>query len=205
MIDSCRIIPVKMTLMMATQKQKSNQIIILDKEERISLKSKQEILLLLKELAEREETTVKLILDRLYDLGALNIINNKLRSRALKVVVRRLAKLSKPTFRVIGFYWFKRNCPRLITNWLVTQVAFERAEGTIKDIVEVSDNSLEVAALADLKVRQLRSRVRLLTNILVIVIALSAVSFAWLLYSLKEVKPASIERAAALSNNCLDK
>lgn len=191
--------------MMATPKQKSNQIIILDKEERISLKSKQEILLLLKELAEREETTVKLILDRLYDLGALNIINNKLRSRALKAVVRRLAKLSKPAFRVIGFYWFKRNCPQLITNWLVTQVAFETAEGTIKDIVEVSDNSLEVAALADLKVRQLRSRVRLLTNILVIVIALSAGSFAWLLYSLKEVQPASVERSVSLSNNCLDK
>lgn len=190
--------------MMATQKQKSNQIIILDKEERISLKSKQEILLLLKELAEREETTVKLILDRLYDLGALNIINNKLRSRALKAVVRRLAKLSKPAFRVIGFYWFKRNCPQLITNWLVTQVAFETAEGTIKDIVEVSDNSLEVAALADLKVRQLRSKVRLLTNVLVIVIAISAGSFAWLLYSLK-VQPTSVERSASLSNNCLDK
>lgn len=189
---------------MATPTQKSSQIIVLTKEDQITLKSKREVLLLLKSLAEREETTVKLILDRLYDLGALNIINNKLRSHSLKALVRRLAKLSKPAFRVIGFYWFKRNCPQLITDWLLTQVAFDKTEGTVKDVIEISNNSLEVAALADLKVRQLSYKVRLLTNILLLVIAISAGSFAWLFYSLK-VKPTSIDRSLELSHTSFDK
>lgn len=190
--------------MMKTPKQKSNQIIVLTQEERISLNSKREVLLLLKNLAEREETTVKLILDRLYDLGALNIINNKLRSGTFKAAVRRLAKLSKPAFRVIGFYWFKRNCPQLITDWLVDQVAFETVESNTKQVIAVPNNNLEVAALADLKVKKLRSQVRLLTNLLIVIITIGGGSFAWLFYSYK-VQPAPINQSPELSNTYIEK
>ena len=186
-------------MVMATSTQNSNQIIVLTKEERISLKSQQEVLLLLQHLAEREETTVKLILDRLYDLGVLNIVKNKLRSRTLKEVVRGLAKLSKPAFGIVGVYWFKQNCPQLIADWLVEQVAFGNTDKKTTETLEASANNLKSSELNNQEVKQLRSQVRLLTSILIIVVTVFSGSFAWLFYSLK-VQPSSIWQPAKISN-----
>ena len=186
-------------MVMATSTQNSNQIIVLTKEERISLKSQQEVLLLLQHLAEREENTVKLILDRLYDLGVLNIVKNKLRSRTLKEVVRGLAKLSKPAFGIVGVYWFKQNCPQLIADWLVEQVAFVNTDKKTTETLEASANNLKSSELNNQEVKQLRSQVRLLTSILIIVVTFFSGSFAWLFYSLK-VQPSSIWQPAEISN-----
>ena len=186
---------------MATPTQKSNQIVVLTKEERIALESQHEVLLLLTSLAEREETTVKLILARLYDLGALNIISKKLRSRTLKKIVGGLAKLTKPAFKVVGFYWFKRNCPQLITNWLVDRVAFETVTANPAEVVPVP-NSLE-SPENSLEIIKLRSKVRLLTRLLAVVITVFGVSFAWLFYSLK-IQPSSSLQPSEYSTNCLE-
>ena len=59
---------------MATSKDKTNSIIVLTQEERLTLEQQHDILLLLEQLAKNETTTIKLILDRLYDLGTANII-----------------------------------------------------------------------------------------------------------------------------------
>ena len=100
--------------------------IILEKteQERISIEKMQDVLLLLDGLTQREEATVTKILDCLYDVGSLNLINNKFRSRSLKGMMKVMAKLSKPAFRIVALRWFKKNCPKLITDWLYDQVSF---------------------------------------------------------------------------------
>ncbi|MEG3438372.1 hypothetical protein V0288_14675 [Pannus brasiliensis CCIBt3594] len=82
------------------------------------------ILLLLQNLFEREEATAKLILDSLYDIGSVNLINSKVPTRPLKSLSKAIARSSKPVFRVFALRWFKKNCPRLITDWLYSLVRF---------------------------------------------------------------------------------
>ncbi|MGB7441943.1 MAG: hypothetical protein WA919_12800 [Coleofasciculaceae cyanobacterium] len=93
-------------------------------EEPMQQQSMQDILLLLEKLLEREETTVKIILDCLYDVGSVNLINKKFRSRSLKGIMRSIAIMSKPVFKIFALRWLKKNCPRLITQWLRRQVTF---------------------------------------------------------------------------------
>ena len=186
-------------MVMAKPNQESNQIIVLTKEERIALKSQQEVLLLLQQLAVREEITVKLILNRLYDLGVLNIIRNKLHAPILKGLVRGLAKVSKPAAGFAGVYWFQQNCPQLLTDWLVDQVAFGHPEAKTTEILEASSNDLPSSESHNLEVKQLRSKVRLLTSILIIAIAFFGSSFAWLFYSFKS-QPSSLWQPAEISD-----
>ena len=164
---------------------KSSQIIVLTKQEQFFLERKQDVLLLLEHLAESEEVTVKLVLDRLYEIGANNLINQKVPAPLLKRVLRGATKVSKPAFRIIAFYWFKKNCPRLLTDWLLEQVAFSATETTNKEVVEVSPNSLQGTESEQVQIKQLQSKVRLLTNLLIIAIAVGGSSFTWLFYSMK--------------------
>ncbi|ACK68997.1 conserved hypothetical protein [Gloeothece citriformis PCC 7424] len=83
-----------------------------------------DVLLLLSNLVEREEATVKLILDCLYDVGSVNLIDKKFRKRPVNSLLKSIARLSKPAFKVVAFYWFKKNCPQLITDWLYKKVKF---------------------------------------------------------------------------------
>jgi hypothetical protein len=93
-------------------------------EDRLKQERMKDVLLLLEQLVEREEATVKRILDCLYDVGSLNLINKKFRARPLNRLMKTIAKLTRPTFRLVALYWFKRNCPKLITDWLATKVQF---------------------------------------------------------------------------------
>lgn len=93
-------------------------------EERMKQERMKDILLLLEQLFEREEATVKRILDCLYDVGSVNLINKKFQTRPLNRIMKLIAKLTRPTFRVVALYWFKRNCPQLITKWLSIKVRF---------------------------------------------------------------------------------
>ena len=172
-------------MVMTKSAPKSSQIIVLTKQEQFFLERKQDVLLLLEHLAESEEVTVKLVLDRLYEIGANNLINQKVPSTLLKRVLRGATKVSKPAFRIIAFYWFKKNCPRLLTDWLLEQVAFSATETTNKEVVEVSPTSLQGTESERVQIKQLQSKVRLLTSLLIIAIAVGGSSFTWLLYSMK--------------------
>ena len=172
-------------MVMTKSAPKSSQIIVLTKQEQFFLERKQDVLLLLEHLAESEEVTVKLVLDRLYEIGANNLINQKVPAPLLKRVLRGATKVSKPAFRIIAFYWFKKNCPRLLTDWLLEQVAFSATETTNKEVVEVSPNSLQGTESEQVQIKQLQSKVRLLTNLLIIAIAVGGSSFTWLIYSMK--------------------
>lgn len=83
-----------------------------------------DILLLLENLFEREEATAKLILDFLYDVGSVNLINSKIPASSFRGILKWIARMAKPIFLVAALYWFKKNCPRLITDWLHSLVKF---------------------------------------------------------------------------------
>jgi hypothetical protein len=132
--------------------------------------------LLLQNLVNSEEATVKLVLDCLYDVGAVNLIDQKFHPRFLNKTMKLIARMSKPVFRVFAWHWFKKNSPQLIANWLQTQVAFVAPVAKPKKVVvEVPQvepyYSLETDNL-NREVKYLRHQVRWLTAITVV--ALSA-------------------------------
>jgi hypothetical protein len=83
-----------------------------------------DVLILLESLTMREEATIKLIIDCLYDVGSVNLIDRQIRWRSLNFLAKLIAKSSKPVFRIFAWRWFKQNCPELITDWLHSQVKF---------------------------------------------------------------------------------
>ncbi|BAZ80443.1 MAG: hypothetical protein VKL60_04435 [Sphaerospermopsis sp.] len=149
----------------------------------------QDVLLLLENMVYREEATVKLILNCLYDAGSTNLINQKFQSRTLNRTLKWISKMSKPAFRMIAWQWFKKNCPKLITDWLRSQIQFKKVETPKVEIV-VEDqrtklNSLDQAQNQMYEVKQLRSQVKLLTGVLVVVVTVLTGSFVWAGYLLE--------------------
>ncbi len=96
----------------------------LSEAQKLEIEQKKNVMLLVENLMEREEATFKMIIDCLYDVGSLNLINQKVAVRPLNRVMRLIARLSKPSFRAIAFYWVKKNTPELITDWLLGKVRF---------------------------------------------------------------------------------
>lgn len=149
----------------------------------------QDVLLLLENMVYREEATVKLILNCLYDVASTNLINQKFQSRTLNRTLKWISKMSKPAFRMIAWQWFKKNCPKLITDWLRSQIQFKKVETPKVEIV-VEDqrtklNSLDQAQNQMYEVKQLRSQVKLLTGVLVVVVTVLTGSFVWAGYLLE--------------------
>ncbi len=166
-----------------------------------ALKKKEEqkmhdVLLLLENLSCREEASIKLIIDCLYDIGYVNLINQKFRSRTLNGSLRLIARASKPAFKVIAWKWYKSNCPKLIANWLRTQVAFEPVT-TVKQAAEIEaglkpepskhsySNSLVQLQSQNSEVKYLRSQVRMLASIVAGLIVVFGGSAVWFGYSLE--------------------
>ncbi|MBR8828370.1 MAG: hypothetical protein DSM107014_10815 [Gomphosphaeria aponina SAG 52.96 = DSM 107014] len=96
----------------------------IEQDERMEQERMHDVLLMLQHLVEREDATVKIILDCLYDVGSVNLINDKFRSPSLNGIMKSIAKMSKPVFRMVALRWFKKNCPQLIADWLHSKVSF---------------------------------------------------------------------------------
>ena len=92
----------------------------LKKQERI-----RDVLLLLQQLVEREEVTLRLIIDCLYDVGSINLANQKVSNKSLNRIMKAIASMLKPAFRVVALIWVKKNLPTLVTNWLEGKVSFK--------------------------------------------------------------------------------
>ena len=105
-----------------------------------------DVLLLLENLLKREEATARVILECLYDVGSINLINRKVRFLPMNRLVKWIARLSKPAFRMIAMRWMRRNCPRLITNWLHSQVKFEPRKALKTVIIAPPPPSAELAS-----------------------------------------------------------
>jgi hypothetical protein len=105
--------------------------------------------LLLTNLAEREKATVRAILDGLYEVGSMHMINHKVSVKVLRGPLKGIASFSKPVFQLFAWRWFKRNCPELITNWLYRQVRFDE-KALLIEAADHEATSIEVESLREL-------------------------------------------------------
>ncbi|MGA1622049.1 MAG: hypothetical protein ACO36E_04885 [Synechocystis sp.] len=94
-------------------------------EQKLKTERLHDVELLLQDMFIREETTVKLIFDSLYDVGAINIINKKVAFPPLNRFLKTVVKFPKPIAKVFLFRWFVANCPKLLTDWLHSKVRFK--------------------------------------------------------------------------------
>ena len=94
------------------------------KEDIMAQEKRRDIQLLLENLFKREETTVKMVLACLYDVGSINLINKKISNRSFNGLMKYIATLSKSLFLIIAIRWFHKNVPTLLTDWLLEQVDF---------------------------------------------------------------------------------
>jgi hypothetical protein len=156
-----------------------------------------DVLLMLQHLSRNEEVTIKIIIDCLYDIGSINLINQKLPQPPVNTIVKQVARLSKPLFRIVAFRWFKKNGPLLITRWLRKKVSFQQpvanqiaqtakqVEATLtgKDIELYSQSKID---LLSGEVQRLRSQVRLISGISIgAIVALGGV-IMWMNYGQAE-------------------
>ncbi len=148
----------------------------------------QDVRLLLDHLSRSQETTIKLIIDCLYDVGAVNLINQKIQPTPLNRLGKSVASISKPAFRLIAYQWFKKNCPELITNWLHKKVSFGAKPTTLDNlnvqVVEVLPPPApsQPPLIVSQEMKRLRAQVRILAGMLVGAIALLGGATLWLVY-----------------------
>ena len=147
-----------------------------------------DVLLMLEGLVNREETTAKIILDCLYDVGSVHLINQKTPCRHLTGMMKLIARLSKPAFRFFALRWFKRTCPRLITDWLHSQVMFQKlsnqsSPSAVQDVTPRPSTALaKKVDNRSQEIQRLRLQVRWLTGALIgAIAALGGVTTLWLL------------------------
>ncbi len=189
---------------MQTQMQESDDLIQAPVQKKKQEEKMREVLLLLESLSYREEISIKLIIDCLYDMGSVNLINQKFRSRTLNGSLKLIARVSKPAFRIIAWRWYKNNCPQLIARWLYEKVAFEAP-------VEVQqETKLEAQSVGEIQpartdsplqlekqireVKYLRSQIKILASILVGFIVIFGGSVVWFGYSLERYNLKTIKQ-----------
>ncbi|ASC72846.1 hypothetical protein XM38_038060 [Halomicronema hongdechloris C2206] len=145
------------------------------KEAQIEADRMHDVLLLLDHLAMREEATIKIILDCLYDIGSIYLINQRTKVRPLKGLLNGIARLSKPAFRFFALRWFQSTCPQLIANWLHAQVKFgtpSQDDTNTIEIVHVQDTLPERVQQQATEIKTLRTRIKWLTGALISIAAL---------------------------------
>lgn len=153
-----------------------------------------DVMLLLENLVEREEATVKLILNCLYDAGATNLINQKFPSRPVNKSLKWVSRLSKPAFKMIAWQWFRMNCPQLITDWLRTKIEFKTVETPVNtaqvqvvvDNPQLNSHRINQAEYQIYEVKQLRGQIKMLTGVLFSVVIVLTGGFLWAGYMLEK-------------------
>lgn len=159
-----------------------------------------ELLVLVKTLIYEEESTIKLIIECLYDMGSTNLVNQKVQLTTFNRSLKFITKLSKPIFKIVAWHWFKNNCPTLITGWLHSKVEFPRVEPQKIEAVLESENKDIDSSLKLLEgnqideVKHLHFQVKLLTGILLAVLTMFSGSFIWVNYSLQQSHLQTVEK-----------
>lgn len=107
-----------------------------------------DVTLLLQQMVEREEVTLKLIVDCLIDVGSINYANHRLHNPPLNKIMKVLVGYIKPVARMAAIFWLKRNLPTLLTAWLEGKVSFEpvpinKEEAVTGDIETVPMDEVE--------------------------------------------------------------
>ncbi len=104
----------------------ASNVAITIREKQLEDEQMKDVELLLESMFKREEATLQLILDRLYDIGSNNLINCRVKPRRLNRLMKWIARLTKPAFHYFAVRWSQKNCPKLITDWLYSQVQFSQ-------------------------------------------------------------------------------
>ena len=137
-------------------------------EQRLEAERMQEVMFLLKNLLDREQTTVKAIVACLLDIGAIHFINDRVRFRSLRPLARPLAKLSKPALIFFANRWVQQKCPQMIASFLGRRVLLKvKRSQPIQISQPVTPAVLEPTVIYQHEIRRLRSRVQLTTGALV--------------------------------------
>lgn len=128
---------------MLTYQEKSLKTKSIAAEEKKKQERMRDVTLLLQQLVEREETSLKLIIDCLIDVGSINYANHKLHNPSLNKMMKVLVGYIKPVARMMALRWLKKNLPDLLTTWLENKVSFESApinteEAVIEDLATIS-------------------------------------------------------------------
>jgi hypothetical protein len=151
-----------------------------------------QVRLLLKTLISQEEITIKEIIDCLYDVGSVNLVNQRFKFGTLNKTLKFITKMSKPAFKMLAWDWFKKNCPDLITKWLQGKVAFMRVEET-QIAVMIENEDLSLVSVPQLpeenqidQIKRLHLQVKMLTGILIITVTLFSGTLIWLSNSLDQ-------------------
>ena len=149
-------------------------------QERIEEERMHDVLLLMTHLLKSEEVTVKLMLNCLYDVGSVNLINKKLRSRPLNFIALGIARMSKPVFSIVALRWVQKNAPRLATDWFYSKVSFPNLEDQQPDAIAiVSKVQLDSLDTSREEIKRLRSEVRYLAGISAGALAALASTVIW--------------------------
>ena len=138
-----------------------------------------DVQLLLDNLFRREEATVLMVLDCLYEVGTHHFVSQKVRARMGRKALQSAARPIKPVFKAIALRWFKCNAPQLLADWLYDQVRFEsdasepeQADTTVATTLLLDDGlQLELAQLNNQAVKRLEHQVRVLSCVAVGAIA----------------------------------
>ena len=112
-------------VLMSTYQEKSLKVKPVSAEDLKKQERMRDVTLLLQQLVEREETSLKLIIDCLIDVGAINYANHKLHNPSLNKIMKVLVGYIKPVARMVALFWLKKNLPDLLTAWLESKVSFE--------------------------------------------------------------------------------
>ena len=115
---------------------KSQKTSAVVREQQIEDDRMRDVELLLESLFLREEVTLRLIVDCLYDVGSMNLVNRRVRSRPLNRIMKLIARHSKPIFRPFMLRWSRKNCPHMIADWLHSQVRFRPKEIVLPEVYE---------------------------------------------------------------------
>ena len=120
---------------MLTYQEQSSKAKTLAAEELKKQERMRDVTLLLQQIVEREETSLKLIIDCLIDVGSINYANHKVHNPSLSKMMKVLVGYVKPVARMIALRWLKKNLPDLLTAWLEGKVSFEPVPITTEEAV----------------------------------------------------------------------
>jgi hypothetical protein len=182
--------------------QASNSAIVIALKKQREDERVRDILLAVEQLFQREEKAVDFVLSCLYDIGSMNLINNKVPISILKPALRSIARFSRPAFRFIAVRWFHQNCPQLITKWLHSLVVFETSESEAVSAIDIQalTHETDLAFAVQQKqheVMQLQQQLRQTIIFAVMIVAVFGSATLWLGYELQQVRATS---AAALTS-----
>lgn len=119
--------------------------------------------LTLAQLLNRETATAKVILDCLYDIGSIHLINQKVSHAHLNRLMKQIARFSKPVFRPLALRWVQKNGVQMLSDILYNQATFQTQPQPLRPIVVIDDQRSLPPSTEE--VRRLRSQVNRLAGI----------------------------------------